>query len=112
MVNVRQLLAQKLFCIHSAPSQTQAEIQRVSTGLGAEFGQPLTYDNITFAIKREPVAHRIVFAVAHDIFDNWFEVEPLEDVRSYDTTIKRIKASKNEEYAKRLIQEILKSNIQ
>jgi hypothetical protein len=79
MVNVRQLLAQKLFGIHSAPSQTQAEIQRVYTGLGAEFGQPLTYDNITFAIKREPVAHRIVFAVAHDIFDNWFNVEPLEE---------------------------------
>ena len=79
MVNVRQLLAQKLFGIHSVSSQTQAEIQRVYTGLGAEFGQPLTYDNITFAIKREPVAHRIVFAVAHDIFDNWFTLEALEE---------------------------------
>jgi len=79
MVSVRQLLAQKLFGVHSAPSQTQAEIQRVYTGLGAEFGQPLTDANITFAIKREPVAHRIVFAVAHDIFDNWFTLEPLEE---------------------------------
>ena len=79
MVNVRQLLAQKLFGIHSVPSKTQAELQRTYTGLGAEFGQTITDANITFALKREPVANRIVFAVAHDIFDNWFEVEPLEE---------------------------------
>jgi hypothetical protein len=80
MVNVRQLLAQKLFGIHSVPSKTQVEIQRVYTGLGAEFGQTITDANITFALKREPVANRIVFAVAHDIFDNWFEVEPVEEL--------------------------------
>jgi uncharacterized Fe-S cluster-containing radical SAM superfamily protein len=34
-----------------------------------------------------------------------------ETIDAYDTTIKRIKAFKNEEYAKRLMQEILKSNI-
>jgi hypothetical protein len=79
MVNVRQLLAEKLFGIHSVPSKTQVEIQRAYTGLGAEFGQPITDANITFALKREPVAHRIVFAVAHNVFDNWFEVEPLEE---------------------------------
>ena len=79
MVNVRQLLARKLFGVHSVPSRTQAELQRVYTGLGAEFGQTITDANITFAVKREPVAHRIVFAVAHDVFDNWFEVEPLEE---------------------------------
>ncbi|PIX32149.1 hypothetical protein COZ60_00670 [Candidatus Bathyarchaeota archaeon CG_4_8_14_3_um_filter_42_8] len=79
MVNVKQLLAQKLFGVHSVPSRTQAELQRVYTGLGAEFGQTITDVNITFALKREPVANRIVFAVAHDVFDNWFEVEPLEE---------------------------------
>ena len=79
MVDVRQLLAEKLFGVHSVPSRTQVEIQRVYTGLGAEFGQTITDANITFALKREPVAHWIVFAVAHDIFDNWFEVEPLEE---------------------------------
>ena len=67
------------FAVISKASGTQTEIQRVYTGLGAEFGQPLTYDNITFAIKCEPVAHRIVFAVAHDVFDNWFTIEPLEE---------------------------------
>jgi len=81
MVSFQSALKQVLrkFAFASKSSETQTEIQRVYTGLGAEFGQPLTYDNITFAIKREPVAHRIVFAVAHDIFDNWFEVEPLEE---------------------------------
>jgi uncharacterized Fe-S cluster-containing radical SAM superfamily protein len=34
-----------------------------------------------------------------------------ETIDAYDTTIKRIKALKDEEYAKRLMQEILKSNI-
>jgi len=93
MVNVRQLLAQKLFGIHSVPSRTQAELQRVYTGLGAEFGQPITDANITFAVKREPVAHRIVFAVAHDVFDNWFEVEPLEkgfDEEEFDEAVQKV----------------------
>jgi hypothetical protein len=81
MVSFRAVLQRVLqkFAVASKPYGTQAEIQRVHTGLGAEFGQPLTYENITFAIKREPVAHRIVFAVAHDIFDNWFKAEPLEE---------------------------------
>jgi transposase-like protein len=79
MVSFKQLLARKLFGVHSVPSKTQVEIQRAYTGLGAEFGQRITYADITFALKREPVAHRIVFTVAHDIFDNWFEVEPLEE---------------------------------
>ena len=38
-------------------------------------------------------------------------LEEEETIDAYDTTIKRIKAFKNEEYAKRLMQEILKSNI-
>ena len=71
MAALRQVLGK--FAVASKFSGTQTEIQRVYTGLGAEFGQPLTYDNVTFAIKREPVAHRIVFAVAHDVFDNWFK---------------------------------------
>jgi len=69
----------RLLGFHSASTRTQTEVQRIHTGLGAEFGQPITAANITFALKREPVAHRIVFAVAHDIFDNWLEVEPLEE---------------------------------
>ena len=53
MVNFRRLLAQKLFGIHSVPSRTQVEVQRVYTGLGAEFGQPINDAHITFALQRE-----------------------------------------------------------
>jgi len=42
---------------------------------GGEYGAEITDDARTFAITREPVAHRVVFTVAHDIFDNWFELE-------------------------------------
>ena len=45
------------------------------TGGGGEYGSDIDDMNRTFAIKREPVAHRVVFTVAHDIFDNWFELE-------------------------------------
>jgi len=39
----------------------------------ADFGQPISNADLIFAVKREPVANRVVFRVAHDIFDNWFE---------------------------------------
>ena len=46
-----------------------------TTMKGAGFGEDITNTDLTFAVKREPAAHRIVFAVAHDVFDNWFEVD-------------------------------------
>lgn len=45
------------------------------TGGGGEFGATILDDDRTFAVTREPVAHRIVFTVAHDIFDNWFKLD-------------------------------------
>jgi phage-related protein (TIGR01555 family) len=41
----------------------------------ADFGTPISGTDLLFAVKREPVAHRIVFMVAHDIFDNWFSID-------------------------------------
>jgi phage-related protein (TIGR01555 family) len=41
----------------------------------ADFGMPLNEQDLLFSVRREPVANRIVFQVAHDIFDNWFRVE-------------------------------------
>ncbi len=82
MVNFGAALQRVLrrFAVASSPvNRTQAEIQRLHTGLGAEFGQPITHRDITFAVKREPVAYLLTFQVAHDIFDKWFEVEPLEE---------------------------------
>ena len=66
------------FAAASTP-RTQAEVQRFYKGFTQSFGQPVTNADITRALRRVPIAHRIVFAVAHDIFDNWFEVEPLEE---------------------------------
>jgi len=82
MVNFRVALQKvvRMFAVASSPvSRTQAEIQRIHTGLGAEFGQPVSHGNITFAVKREPIAYLLTFQVGHDIFDKWFEVEPLEE---------------------------------
>ena len=82
MVNFQMALQKVLrrFAVASSPvDRTQAEIQRLHTGLGAEFGQTITNENITFAVKREPIAYLLTFQVAHDIFDKWFEVEPLEE---------------------------------
>jgi len=45
----------------------------------ADFGQPINLQDLLFAIKREPVANRLVFQVAHDIFDKWFRVEDLAE---------------------------------
>ena len=41
----------------------------------ASFGMALNEADLLFSVRREPVAHRIVFQVAHDVFDNWFRVE-------------------------------------
>jgi phage-related protein (TIGR01555 family) len=45
----------------------------------ASFGMPLNEQDLLFAVRREPVANRIVFQVAHDIFDNWFTVEEVAE---------------------------------
>jgi len=83
---IKTILAKRLFSFVSdalpqkAADQEQSSIMipRAPTRLGAGFGEKITDSDITFAVKREPVAHRIVFTVAHDIYDNWFEVEPME----------------------------------
>jgi hypothetical protein len=45
----------------------------------ADFGQPISLQDLLFAIKREPVANRLVFQVAHDVFDKWFTVEEVAE---------------------------------
>ena len=89
---VRNVL--RRFSVASSPvDRTQAEIQRYHTGLGAEFGRPVTNENITFAVKREPLAYLLTFQVAHDIFDKWFEVEPLEkgvDKEKFNEAVQKV----------------------
>jgi len=65
-------------------------IPRTGTaGGGGEFGAEILDEDRTFAVTREPVAHRIVFTVAHDIFDNWFKLE-LEGKEQDDTFNKQV----------------------
>lgn len=45
------------------------------TGGGGEFGASILDEDRSFAVCREPVAHRIVYTVARDCFDNWFELK-------------------------------------
>lgn len=98
---IKTILAKRLFNFVSdalpqkAADQEQSSIRipRVSTGLGAAFGEKITDRDITFAVKREPVAHRIVFTVAHDIYDNWFEVEPIkeeEDKEKFNEAVQKV----------------------
>jgi len=39
----------------------------------ADFGEPISEEDLLFAVKREPMANRNVFQVSHDVFDKWFE---------------------------------------
>ena len=50
-------------------------IPQAGVGGGGEYGALINESDITFAMMREPIAHRAVFTVAHDIFDNWFELK-------------------------------------
>src|SRR5512140_2541004 len=45
----------------------------------ADFGRALNEADLLFAVRREPVANRIVFQVAQDVFDKWFRVEEVSD---------------------------------
>lgn len=45
----------------------------------ASFGMALNEADLLFSVRREPVANRIVFQVAHDVFDNWFRVEEVSE---------------------------------
>jgi hypothetical protein len=61
------------------------------TGGGGEFGAQILDADRTFAVTREPVAHRIVFTVAHDIFDHWFQLylEGNEQDKTFDNTVQK-----------------------
>ena len=45
----------------------------------ARFGMALNERDLLFAVRREPIANRVVFKVAHDIFGKGFKVEELSE---------------------------------
>lgn len=62
-----------------APQRTSSVYSGLST-----FGGPIDKKDLVFAVKREPTGHRIVFDVAHDVFDKWFTIEDLKDKNDKD----------------------------
>jgi len=53
------------------------DIPRTELSKGAKFGEQITPQALTFAVRREPVAKRLVMDVAEDIFDKWFTIHPI-----------------------------------
>lgn len=60
---------------------------------GGKYGEKITDKVRTFAILREPVAHRVVATVAKDIFNPWFTLElegaKEEDNKAFDKAIQK-----------------------
>jgi hypothetical protein len=50
-------------------------IPQVATELGAGFGDEITDADRFFASEREPVANKLTYGVAKDVFDKWFTVD-------------------------------------
>jgi len=53
------------------------DIPRTSLAKGGKFGEQITPAALTFAVRREPVAKKLVMDVAEDIFDKWFTVQAI-----------------------------------
>ena len=47
----------------------------MGTAQGAGFGDSITDSDREWAVTREPVAYRVTYMVADDVFDNWFTVD-------------------------------------
>jgi len=76
----------------SAPSKGADSVRRANRDLPdtfgirgagaswqASFGMALNERDLLFSVRREPVAWRVVFQVAHDIFDKGFTVEEIAE---------------------------------
>jgi hypothetical protein len=54
------------------------DIPRTSLAKGGRFGEVITPQALTFAVRREPVAKRLVMDIAGDIYDKWFKAVPIK----------------------------------
>jgi len=50
-------------------------VPQIGTAQGAGFGDSITDSDREWAITREPVAYRVTYMVADDVFDKWFTVD-------------------------------------
>jgi len=53
------------------------DIPRTPLSKGAKFGETITAQALTFAVRREPVAKKLVMDIAEDLFDKWFTVDEI-----------------------------------
>jgi len=74
-LSVKRYKLKRIGLATDVPRGRAVWIPQAGTGGGGEFGADIIDTDRTFTITREPVAHRVVFTVAHDIFDNWFQLE-------------------------------------
>jgi phage-related protein (TIGR01555 family) len=72
-------------------------VRGTGTSWQANFGMALNEADLLFAVRREPVANRVVFQVAHDIFDNWFRVEEVSEKpdASFDREVQKTLSALN-----------------
>ena len=63
----------------------------------ADFGMALNEADLLFSVRREPVANRIVFQIAHDVFDNWFRVEEISEKQdpNFDKEVQKVLSELN-----------------
>jgi hypothetical protein len=72
-------------------------IRGAGTTWQADFGMALNEADLLFSVRREPVANRIVFQLAHDVFDNWFQVEEISEKPdpNFDRDVQKILSELN-----------------
>ncbi|MEM2130068.1 MAG: hypothetical protein QXZ70_05670 [Candidatus Bathyarchaeia archaeon] len=90
-------LSQGRFCKTARDSGDTYGFRGAGSSWQASFGMALNEADLLFAVRREPVANRIVFQVAHDIFDNWFRVEEVSEKpdASFDKEVQKTLSALN-----------------
>jgi hypothetical protein len=78
------------------------DIPRTPLSKGAKFGETITAQALTFAVRREPVAKKLVMDVSEDITDKWFTVDEIakgeqttEKGKTLDETVQTVLESLN-----------------
>ena len=56
---------------------TAAWTRDSEAGFNFSYGQNIPQSEYTRAVRRNPIAQRVTYIVAKDVFDKWFTVEPL-----------------------------------
>ena len=72
------IISQDTLAKMALDSAGSIRIPQASVSGGAGFGDSITDDDREWAVNREPVAYRVTYMVADDVFDKWFTVDDPE----------------------------------